>query len=295
MIAAPDTDLRAAGCRRALAAVAVVHLADACRLALVLPDGRRTPLRLAVDGAWAELTAGLPAKTAPPDPWEALAVVAAVEGTARLALTPGERAFELRADVAVDDDADPAPRLAAACGDMRALAAALSGQPAIADDAHGAPAAGDRRRSGGGGGLCAALSETGWSFVERGPDRVAVDLAIPDRFQQAFVTPAAGGRTLARATLSVCAAPTLASRRAIGVLLLTASAVVRLVRAGVAAEGTDVRVFVEALLDPVPAAGDLDAALGALAMACRMAGRETRALLDERVARNYLAARGWAA
>jgi len=297
MSAAHAADPRAAASRRALAATPGIGTSDAGRLTLALRDGRRTWVRLHVEDGWAELTAGLPKGAAAPDPWEALSTVAAVEGVARLALTPGECAIELRADIALDDDVDPAPRLAAACDDMRAMASALCGRAASAAPAYGEPAAG--AAAGGRSAACANLpalmSETGWSFVERDPERLAVDLAIPDRFQQAFVTPSAGGRTLMRATLAVSAAPTLASRRALGVLLLTASTVVRLARTGVATEGGDVRLFVEAYLDAVPAAGDLDAALGALARACRIAGRETRALFDERVARIYLAARGWAA
>ena len=295
MSAAHDADPRAAACRKALAATPGIETSDAGRFTLALPDGSRTWLRLHVEDGWAELTAGLPTELAAPDPWEALATVATVEGVARLTLTPGACALELRADIALDDDVDPAPRLAAACEDMRALASALSGGLANAIPADGEPAADAGRPSAARADLRALMAETGWSFVERDPERLAVDLAIPDRFQQAFVTPSAGGRTLARATLVVSAVPTGASRRAVGVLLLTASTVVRLVRAGVATEGGDVRLLVEAYLDPNPAAGDLDAALSALAMACRIAGRETRALFDERVARIYLAARGWAA
>jgi hypothetical protein len=287
---------RAAACRRALAGIPGVEPRGLGGFTLALLDGRLADLRFHVDGGWVELTAGLPTELASVDPWDALAAAATVEGLAKLALKPGACALDVRADIALEGLIDPAPRLAAACSDMRSLAAALAGSPGTHDrsaarDAAVDPSAGCAGRAD----LCELISEAGWSYVERDPERLAVDLAIPDRFQQAFITPSACGGTLARATLVVSSAPTLASRRAIGVLLLTVSTVVRLVRTGAVLDAGDARLFVEAYLDRNPTVAELDAVLGALAMACQSAGRETRALFDERVARTYLAARGWAA
>jgi hypothetical protein len=281
---------------QALACISGIEPRAAGAMSLVLCDGRRVELRFHVEAGWAELTASLPGDLASSDPWEALASTVRVEGVAKLSLTPGGCGIEIRADVAMGDDADPAPALAAAVDDMRSLAAALAGSSGAGTVAAAGESAIDAGpASGARVDLRALVSETSWSFVERDPDRLAVDLAIPDRFQQAFITPSRSGRTLARATLAMGALPTAASRRALGVLMLTASTAIRLVRPGIVIEGADARLVVEAYLDPDPDAADLDAALGALATACRIAGREARALFDERVARIYLAARGWAA
>jgi len=123
-----------------------------------------------------------------------------------------------------------------------------------------------------------------------------VDLGIPDRFQQAFVWTDPAGRPQLRARLAVLAAPIADARRAIGVLLLTLSAVVRLVRAGATEDSSgEVTLFVDAPLGRDLTAEELDTALTAIALAVRITSREACALAHAPVAQAYLAARGWAA
>jgi len=218
--------------------------------------------------------------------------------------------LEIRADVAADEGLDVTGRIGLACDGMRALAAAAaadpvhaagtSGAPAVvaADDvlraASSEPACAQDARASGDPDLASIAVEAEWPFVLRSPQRIAVDLETPGQFQQAIVEPGAGGLR-ARATLVVARSLPARSRAAVSVLLLAVASLVRLVRGGVVEHDGEATIFIEVNLCADLDAAELHHALSALAVACRLAGREARALLDEEVARAYLAARGWAA
>jgi hypothetical protein len=290
---------RTAACRRAIAALPFVGAGEGGGFSFELPGGRRMRLRLHVGESWADLTVEPGEESAPTGHWDALALNAAAGGMARLILRPGDSTVALRADVRLAADEDPSPRLAEACSDLRRLAESAGRfarrSNADAGTARTQEAEGAAARQHAGADVAALLTEAGWPFVQRASHRLAVDLGLPEQFQQAFITNGPGGRCNARATLAVIGAPTVATRNALGVLLLTVSALVRTVRGGCVDEGGESAVFFEAPLGEAPDASDVDAALGAVAMACQLAGRESRALIDERIARAYLAARGWAA
>ena len=291
---------RMAMCRQAIAAAPFVAAGEGAAFNLDLPGGRCVPLRLHVADGWACLTVeagGQPVRTSP---WDALGLNAAADGVARVILRPGDTTVALRADVPLAADEDPKPQLAAACDDLRRLAGEIERgavDSSIDGDASSATHAQVTTSPGGHAGVdfAALLTESGWPFVQRASNRLAVDLGLPDWFQQAFITAGAGRRHRVRATVAVIESPTAATRDAIGILLLTVSAVVRTVRGGRLDQDGESTLCFDAPLAEFPAATDVDAALGAVAMACQMAGREARALIDERIARAYLAARGWAA
>ncbi len=289
-------------CRQAMATLPLVSAGEGGAFCLALAGGRRAPLRLQTGDGWADLTldAGRPERMSP---WDALGLNASADGAARLILRPGDSAVTLRADVPTSEDDDPSGRLGAACADLRRLAdrvqAAEDSSDSGADIAQMDEGVPDADASGvdgrAGVDLAALLTESGWPFVQRGPNRLAVDLGLPEWFQQAFITPGAGRRHRVRAKVAVLESPTAATRGAIGILLLTVSAVLRTIRGGRRDQDGETTLFFDAPIGEAPAAGDVDAALGAVAWACQMAGREARALIDERIARAYLAARGWAA
>lgn len=291
---------RTAACRAAVSALPLVAAGEGSGFSIGIPGGRRVPLRLHVAESWADLTVDPGEQAVRTSPWDALAVNASADGAAKLILRPGDLRVTLRADVPLSPDEDPSPRLAAACEDLGRLAGALErrslvsrggDEPPRAQDTQG-PAVPDEPADVD---MALLLTEAGWPFVRRTSNRLAVDLGLCDQFQQAFITPDSGRRHRVRATLAVAGTLPAATRDALGVLLLTVSAAVRLARGGCASQGEESVLFVESPLGETPAVGDVDVALCAVAMACQMAGRETRALIDERIARAYLAARGWAA
>lgn len=293
-------DSRTAACRRAITTLPLVGAGEGGGFSLELPGARRARLLLHTGDGWADLTVEPGEESARIEPWDALALNAAADGVAKLVLRPGDSAPALRADVRLAADEDPSASLSAACNELRRLAESVARHSRRADADAGGGAAGAPEADNAsahphaGTDIEALLTEAGWPFVQRASHRLAVDLGLPDQFQQAFITNGPGGRSRARATLAVIGSPTVATRRALGVLLLTVSALVRTARGGCSDEEGDSAVFIEAPLGESPDASDVDAALGAIAMACQMAGREARALIDERIARAYLAARGWA-
>jgi hypothetical protein len=228
------------------------------------------------------------------------------DGAAKMIVVPGATRLGARADLRPGDDgAVPAARLDAAGDDLRRLAATAArranGEPGGSDDGlresgePPAPVTGSVSRESAPD-FAALLAETSWTCAPRASGRVAVDLWIPDRFRQAFVWTDPAGRPRLRARLAVLPAPTADTRRAVGVLLLTLSAVVRLVRAGVTEDSSgEATLCVDAPLGPDLTAKELDTALAATALAVRMTAREACALSRAGVAQAYLAARGWAA
>jgi hypothetical protein len=249
-------------------------------------DAPPTPQREAtrIDDEWIVLAAGLP-RTCALSPWQALLWNAELTGPVKLVLPPGARNIEIRAELPVDEGADVDARLCEAQTAVRRVAVSLPQQcnnaAAGLDEAHAID-------------LGAVAEEGGWSFVQRSSGRIAVDLGVPDQFCQAIVEPRGGG-CRARVVLAAVASPSERARSALAVLLLTVTASVRMVRAGASERDGETTAFVEADVTAPASAWELQHALAALAVACRMGGREAKVLADDRLADLYLAARGWAA
>jgi hypothetical protein len=73
--------------------------------------------------------------------------------------------------------------------------------------------------------------------------------------------------------------------------MLTLNGAVRLVRGILAQSSGQLTCGLEAGFGTTPNAAEIDHALAALSVACRICGRGVNALLDEAVARQYLAVR----
>ncbi len=118
--------------------------------------------------------------------------------------------------------------------------------------------------------------EADWPFTERSEGCVAVALEVQRQPFQAVVKPGSNGGLVASVTLAGGREPPRVShRRALALLLLSASRSVRLARAA-AVEEADGRfeARLEAALRLGAGAGDLTDALSALSVACRWCGPE---------------------
>lgn len=137
--------------------------------------------------------------------------------------------------------------------------------------------------------LAHVCRETGWPFVERSGGGLVFDLETPDGFYQASIGERRG-QVRVKVEIAVCESPPDPCRQALALLLLATSGIVCMVRA--AAKETDSRsetIGFEVVFDHFPCAAELNQALGALSMACRISGREAVLLQqDEKVAREYL-------
>jgi hypothetical protein len=236
-----------------------------------------------IDNEWITVATRPPCGLSALSPWEALLRNAELTGPAKLVLPPGGRDLEIRAELPVEDGVDVDAVLRQARDSL--TRAAGSETPLGTDNAAIDLGPAD---------LHVLAAEAGWLFTWRSSGRIAVELDVPGQFHRAIVEPRAAG-CRARAALAVAAAPSAGPRLALAVLLLTVTGVVRMARAGATELDGDTTVFVEADLVERPSAWEFHHALSALTVACRMAGREAKALVDERVAGAYLAARGWAA
>jgi len=134
--------------------------------------------------------------------------------------------------------------------------------------------------------LCAAAR---WPFNAREDGMLAVSLEVTGGFQQATVVVDAADGVVVRTPILDGEVPSAAAcRDALGLLLLRACGVFRMVRAVVDAASGAVRF--EVVLGAQPTADELARALSALSVAWRLAAREARVLAtDADVAQAYLA------
>ena len=242
------------------------------------------------DDEWVMLVAPLGLQEAPLTPWDALLLNAKSAGQAKLVLPSGGGAIEIRAELPASDEPRLADRVRRACREMQQLGAMAAGADAAGEAGTSSRQSSEEGLAPEGSDLAAIAAEGGWNSIPRSNGRLAFDLETPGQFQQAVIGPH-GGDLRALATLAVVRGLSARSRRASAELLLAVAGIVRLVRAGAVEDQDEATLFFEVSLCGAPTAGDVDEALSALAVGCRMAGREVKALADAEVARTYLAAR----
>jgi len=135
------------------------------------------------------------------------------------------------------------------------------------------------------------LEEAGWAGFPRRPGLWAVELETGrGAYCQALLEPRAEGLRL-WVELLRWTAPSRISAAALGAFLLTACGALRLVRAA-GEDGEPVRARFEVCFETAPTPAELDRALGALSVACRMCAREALALEDPAIAATYLLMQG---
>lgn len=250
----------------------------------------------AMDEAWLTLEADLPEAGRPLNLWRMLGRNAQAGGGAKFIYVP-DRAVarrgevRLRAEIPLDAGAALAERIRLACQGCKQAheARPRPGRAAEVDAATSAPAddapAGEDL-----GELC---SQAGWEHRQRASGRVSVALPVGTESYHAILDRTPAGALRAAVELGTVAKPSRPTRQALGLLLLTAGGLVRMVRPAAETEGSAARLSFEMVFDLPPSAGELSHALAALSVACRLCGREARVLEDQAVAAEYLSVRGW--
>lgn len=274
-------------------------------------NGSAIPATARILDGWLILDAEIERRPQSVDLWSLLRWNARLAPFNKFALTPGARAARLRAEIPLAAESDAAADLSARVADVYAgFRAALHGahdrrveshvaasnrdpeSATRADDDESATRA-DAESARLASGLPPLCAEAGWAFTERAAGKLAVDLEAPGAFYQAFLE-ARQNSLHVSVELTRLDEYSPLSRRALGVLLLSASGVVRLVRAAIAEQEGRATARLEARFDALPCASQLHDALAALSVACRLCGEEARAVQDEWVAARYLAASGFA-
>jgi len=220
--------------------------------------------------------------------WRRLTDDAHLEGGAKFALRPGCREVRVHVDIPLTGQADRLiERIDRACRGVKGAFARLAGTatdetPRVCGEFETAA-------------VKAWCEEAGWIASERSSGDLAVGLDVPGRSDQAVIA-AAGDSELRLETLLVdYREMSPITRRALGLMLLTAADAVRLARP-VGFESDDLAaVGFIADVDQAANVGELHEALSALSVACRICGNEIEAVADdETTAQQYLSARGWA-
>jgi hypothetical protein len=217
-----------------------------------------------LDDDWLHLSASLQFGMLEP-PGELLRRNAELRGGAKFARigTTGTPEVQLRTEVPLDDEQLLVhQRIAEACaGFESALAVGGSGSGCLPASA----------RAGEPPDLQTLLAESGWPAGQRADRSLSVNLGVPDAFFQAEIETRAGatsfavGLAMIEDAASVC-------REALALLLFRAAAVVRMARPVLASDGGAPRF--EVVLAGAPSAAEVGHALSALAVACRLFGRE---------------------
>jgi hypothetical protein len=248
---------------------------------LLASNGRDLAATARLAGGWLLLDAPLPpfgVEGAAAGVWDLLRWNAALPGPVKLVLPPGPPAVRLRAELPVDVALDLPARVREVSAGLEAAAALLAGETPARPA--GAAATVD---------LARLSEEAGWPFVARAGG-LAVGLDAGDGLHQAMVAEEAGA---VRVTVALGTDGAAAPRclEALGTLLLRASAAVRMARAAAGGTNGTAAARFEVCFAAAPVhPGELDHALAALSVACRMAGREARILAENEVmAGRYLA------
>lgn len=239
---------------------------------------------------WLELSASVGALSVRPAlAWPLLRFNASLTGPMRLALAPGAGTIDLRAEIWIEDEVDVEARAAALGHDMRSALSALRDANHVEQSRGAAPIESCGPASSGTDRLVHLCAEAGWPCVERGSGRVTVEIDTGFSSYHARLEHTAGGSVSAIVDLVDAPASPPAPRAAIGLLLLTTAAAVRVVKGVVMTHDEGERAGLAVTCEGAGSSDALDRALSALTVACRLAGREAQALRHEAIALEYLA------
>jgi hypothetical protein len=244
-----------------------------------------------LDGDWLLLESALPEETERWTPWDLLRWNRSFAGPGKFALRPDGRPG-IRAELPLEDPSVLPGRLRGWCADLASAARLLAGREGVAR-----PVSPDAREAAGEGASALELlgptcAAAGWSFTERSASQLRVALDLPEGYHQACIDLHPDGALRVSVELASFDHPSRISRRALGILLLGASGMVRLVRGALLADGEAEATGLFEVRFTLPlAAGELHHALSALATAARLCGREVAALRCAPLAMTYLKVR----
>lgn len=248
-----------------------------------LGNGKPLPVAARCEDRWLQLRAPIAGKEGADAPWRFLLLNGGLRGAARVVRAERERRMELRADLPLHDVELVSARLEAVCESLRRASAAVAGNEKDGD----ADAVSERAKDGKTELAWVQLAlEHGWKLEPRESNRFAVELEAPGFLNQACVEQR-GPEVRLSIDLARSDALSAQSRRAASLFLLTMTGWLRMVR-GTATEREPGAIRLEVRLPAAMTGVELDLALAALSLACRLCTREVRALSDDLLARTYL-------
>jgi hypothetical protein len=232
-------------------------------------------------GVAAQVGGPAPAVT---DAWKLLALNATLPGRVKFVAPGGGQTVRVRAELPLDGDTHVCERVRETCGGLAVAMRRLQAGELGTDEILPGPPLSKAANLGE---LCEAAR---WPFIERPDGRLVVDLGVPSTFQQASVEQRATGEVHVWADLAAGdPIPAPMCQQALGILLLRASAAIRMARAAAELSPGARGVRFEVAFASEPSAAELAHTLSALSVACRLYAREAAFLQrDETVAGAYL-------
>ena len=272
-----------------------IKQAGQSRWRLAFSNGEVRTALAAVDGDWMTLEVRPPAASRrssnPQQLWDCLERNHWLPVGAKFVLMPPDRYPRIRAELFLEEGTCRAEAVRAASLGLKAafhlLSKAEESKPSsmVARDDEAQTKSCDLEE------LC---TSTGWDFARRGSGHLAVQLESPGGACHAILAHHGQGAA-ATVHLAACEALGAKQRHALGLLLLTACGLVRMIRSTAAQEDGRTALGYEVVMESSPTAGQLARGLSALSVACGLCGpREIAAMQDECIADRYLAIRGWA-
>lgn len=221
------------------------------------------------------------------DAWRLLRWNAEMSG-AKFAVLPGELTARVRAELPLlDDDVHLPVRVRGACAGLKMASARFYGAQTEEqeDEPQTMLSTGDVQDTTFA--LPCLCDEAGWPYTPRADGSLAVTLDTRGGFYQAMLV--RHGRSVhVTVDLIVCGSLPQPCRDALGIVLLTVSGLVRMVRATAIERGDRIATCCEVTFTDSLSAAELGHALTACSIACRLCGQEVNALQDEEIARTYL-------
>ncbi len=271
-------------------ATAAVEPAGSGRWTFSMADGAAAKVRATAEEDWLTMMLPQVSTLLDVDDWSLLERNESLPGLWKFTVNGRRGARQLRADLPLEADGEPAAlawRLREACEDLRELLHGLRGSPeCTAFDTSGA----QQQARVDAGNLAHLVKEAGWSCLERTPGNLVADLEVRDGFGQAAIESREDNRVAVHSDIARYGSLSREQHQALGLYLLAAGGALRMARTTVVSTGEGVVARSEVrLTSPGPA--ELRSALAALSVAFSLCSREAQCFEDERVARMYLSTR----
>jgi len=222
--------------------------------------------------------------------WEGLKWNSGLDGAAKFVLDFPARSLGIQAEIPLCEEVNIMPGLNATLSGFERAASLFHDPSSRATDAE-TKSPGERAAQDSTLPLQQLLTEADWPVTERSEGSCAVELDSKNDFHQALIKTEQDGSRWASVELATWENPTPVSLKALSVLLMTASGVIRMARPAAEDRGDRITARFEIRFSPDASPALLDRGLSSLSVACRLCGREAALLNNRRIAEEYLAVR----
>jgi hypothetical protein len=259
-----------------------------------LVNGTSAAAHAALQEGWLTLVVPLQEATDSASDWNLLRDNGTLPGLCKFALDDGQRCRHLRVDLPLDWESEPIflpRRLREACAGFLAVLGRLHGSRESGELKDAGIACNPDGDHAEGTDLPHLLDEAGWQCTQRSASKFTVDLEVRGGLSQAVVEVPECRGVVAYTDVAKWETLGCEQREAAGILLLSASKFIRMVRATVVESEKESAARFEVRFESPAVSTELSHVLSALSVAANLYRGEAQSFEDERIAKAYLAAR----